>query len=75
MGSGYSSLNMIHRLKPDFIKLDMQLMRDVDSDPYKALVVQKVLEMAQGLQVETIAEGVETEGELLWAREHGAPFT
>ena len=74
MGSGYSSLNLIHRLRPDFMKLDMQLIRGVDSDPYKAVVAGKVLEMAQGLGVETIVEGVETEEELLWARERGATF-
>ena len=33
LGSGYSSLNMIHRLRPDFVKLDMQLVRGVDTDP------------------------------------------
>ena len=74
LGSGYSSLNMIHRLRPDFIKLDMQLVRGVDTDPYKALVAGKLLEMARGLEVETIVEGVETEGELAWARENGATF-
>lgn len=74
MGSGYSSLNLIHRLRPDFMKLDMQLIRGVDSDPYKAVVAGKILEMAQGLGVETIVEGVETEEELAWARERGATF-
>jgi EAL domain-containing protein (putative c-di-GMP-specific phosphodiesterase class I) len=68
MGSGYSSLNLIHRLRPDFIKLDMQLIRGVDDDPYKAVVAQKVLEMAQSLDVETIVEGVETREELEWDR-------
>ncbi|MDP9456689.1 MAG: EAL domain-containing protein [Actinomycetota bacterium] len=74
MGSGYSSLNLIHRLRPDFMKLDMQLIRGVDQDPYKAVVASKILEMAQGLGVETIVEGVETEEELAWARERGATF-
>lgn len=53
-----------HTLRPDFIKLDMQLICEVDSDPYKALVARKVLEIAQGLEIETIVEGVETEKEL-----------
>ncbi|CAA9490525.1 MAG: hypothetical protein AVDCRST_MAG25-3333 [uncultured Rubrobacteraceae bacterium] len=74
MGSGYSSLNMIHRLRPDFIKLDMQLTRGVDTDPYKAVVAGKILEMAQSLRVQTIVEGVETAEELAWARERGATF-
>ncbi len=43
-------------------------------DPYKAVVASKVLEMAQELDVQTIVEGVETEGELRWAREKKATF-
>lgn len=74
MGSGYSSLNMIHTLRPGFIKLDLQLIRGVADDPYKAVVASKVLEMAQELGVQTIVEGVETEGELRWARENKATF-
>lgn len=74
LGSGYSSLNLIHRLRPDLIKLDMQLVRGVHGDPYKAVVAQKVLEMAQSLGVETIVEGVETREELGWARDQGATY-
>lgn len=33
MGSGHSSLNLIHRLRPNFIKLDMQFVRGVHGDP------------------------------------------
>jgi EAL domain-containing protein (putative c-di-GMP-specific phosphodiesterase class I) len=61
MGSGYSSLNMIHRLRPDFIKLDMQLIRGVFDGPYKAIIARKVLEMAQEL-------GVQTQEEMNWAQ-------
>jgi EAL domain-containing protein (putative c-di-GMP-specific phosphodiesterase class I) len=64
MGSGYSSLNLIHQLRPDFIKLDMELVRGVHGDHYKAVVAQKILEMAQSLGVETIVEGVESTEEL-----------
>ena len=72
IGSGYSSLNILHQLKPDFIKLDMELVRDVDSTPYKAAIARKLLELATEVGVPTIAEGVETAAELAWVREHGA---
>lgn len=72
MGSGFSSLNLVHRLRPDFIKLDMQLTSGVHGDPYKGVVAQKVLEMAQSLNVETIVEGIETPEELRWAQDRGA---
>ncbi len=74
VGSGYSSLNMLHRLRPDFIKLDMELVRGVHADAYKALIAQKILEIARSLDVRTIAEGVETVEELEWVRAHGADY-
>ena len=74
LGSGYSSLNLIHRLRPDFMKLDIGLIRDVDNDPYKAVIARKLLELARGLGIRTIAEGVETAEELSWVRGEGADF-
>src|SRR5579883_2675409 len=74
IGAGYSSLNLLARLQPDFVKIDMELIRGVDRDPYKAQVVGKLLEMARGLGVETVVEGVETVGEWEWARDHGADY-
>jgi EAL domain-containing protein (putative c-di-GMP-specific phosphodiesterase class I) len=74
VGSGYSSLNLIHRLRPDFIKLDMELVRGVDCNPYKATVARKIIEIANDLDVSTVAEGVETSGEMGWVRAHGATF-
>jgi EAL domain-containing protein (putative c-di-GMP-specific phosphodiesterase class I) len=74
VGAGYSSLNMIHELKPDFIKLDMALVQGVDQDPFKATIVAKLFEIAQELGIRTVAEGIETPGELAWVTEHGADF-
>jgi EAL domain-containing protein (putative c-di-GMP-specific phosphodiesterase class I) len=74
VGAGYSSLNLLARLRPDYVKLDMGLTRGVDTDPYKAQVVGKLLEMARGLGVLTVVEGVETVGEWEWARAHQADY-
>ncbi len=46
VGSGYSSLNLIHELRPDLLKLDMELIRGVDQDPYKARIVANLFEVA-----------------------------
>lgn len=73
-GSGYSSLNLIHQLRPDFIKLDMELIRNVHQDAYKALITRMILELAQSLNIKTIAEGIECAEELHWVRTHGADF-
>lgn len=74
LGAGYSSLNLIHQLRPDYVKLDMDLVRHVHRDPYKALITRKILEIAQHLGIKTVAEGVEDVEELEWLREHGADF-
>ena len=74
VGAGYSSLNLLHQLRPDFVKLDKELIRGVEQDPYKALIAEKIIEIATTLGVETIAEGVETAEELAWVRQHGATY-
>ncbi len=73
-GSGYSNLNLIHQLRPDFVKLDMHLIRNVHQDSYKALITEKLLEIAHSLEIQTIAEGVESVEELQWVRDRGASF-
>lgn len=74
MGAGYSSLNLIHQLRPDYIKLDMELTRGVHEDPYKALIASKMLEIASELGISSIAEGVEHPEEYRWLRGHGATY-
>jgi EAL domain-containing protein (putative c-di-GMP-specific phosphodiesterase class I) len=74
LGSGYSSLNLLGQLRPDYVKLDRELMRDVHCDPYKSLIAQKLLETAQALNISTIAEGVECEEQCQWLSERGADF-
>ena len=74
VGSGYSSLNLIHLLRPDVVKLDMELVRDVDRDPYKARIAANLLDIANALGIDALAEGIETEGELEWVQQHGAKY-
>jgi len=74
IGSGYSGLNLLHQLRPDFIKLDMELIRNVHQDPYKAAITEKLLEIAQKLNIQTVAEGIECIEELNWLQERGATF-
>ncbi|MBD1915027.1 EAL domain-containing protein [Leptolyngbya sp. FACHB-60] len=74
LGSGYSGLNLLHQLRPDFVKLDMELIRNVHLDPYKASITEKLLEIAQNLNIKTVAEGIECIEELNWLQERGATF-
>lgn len=72
LGAGYSSLNLLSRLKPDFVKFDMELIRNIDTDPYKSHIVSKLIDVARSVGVTTVVEGIETDGEWHWAIEHGA---
>ncbi|MFL5261995.1 MAG: EAL domain-containing protein [Anaeromyxobacteraceae bacterium] len=74
LGAGWSTLNLVHHLRPDFIKLDRELIREVHEDPVKDLIASKLLEIGRGLGIQTIVEGVEKPQELQWARARGADF-
>ncbi len=62
-GAGYSGLNRLVALHPDFAKVDMALVRDVDCDSAKAQLVQALVSFARQAGISVIAEGVETEAE------------
>lgn len=79
VGSGYSSLNVLVALRPDYVKpdhvkLDMELIRDVDKEPGKAIVAGKLLETVGELGLSTVAEGIERAGERDWVSAHGSTF-
>ncbi len=74
LGAGYSSLNLLARLRPDFVKLDMYLAHDVESDPYKAMVASRLMDLARDLEVRIVAEGIETEEQWRWFHNAGADF-
>ena len=74
VGSGYSSLNLLNEVRPDYMKLDMELARGVDRDPYKMNIVQHLIAIAQSNGTKVVAEGIETQAEADWMRAHGADY-
>ncbi|MGN7468883.1 EAL domain-containing protein [Brevibacillus sp. SAFN-007a] len=63
-GAGYSSLESITEIDPDFIKLDMSLIRNIDVDPIKQALLETFVSFAEKVRCKIIAEGIETEREL-----------
>ncbi|BAU29489.1 diguanylate cyclase (GGDEF)-like protein [Aneurinibacillus soli] len=63
-GAGYSSLEAIAEIYPDYIKLDMALIRNIDSDPVKQALVETFVQFANKVKCRIIGEGIETEKEL-----------
>ena len=70
-GAGYAGLNLLAAFQPDYIKLDMELIRDIDANAAKQTIVGGILKIATDLGVTPICEGVETEAECLVLREMG----
>ncbi len=64
-GSGYSSLNMLSTLPIDALKLDMQFIRSAFSARKDTRLLEAMIRLAGSLEVPTIAEGVETEEQML----------
>lgn len=68
-GAGYSSFRHILRLEPDLIKLDMALVRDIDLDRTRRSLASALVRFAHETGSGVVAEGVETEAELIALRE------
>ena len=70
-GTGYSSLARIRDMPVDVLKIDRSFVSGVDVDPQNQSIVSAFIELSRGLGVTTLAEGIETEGELAFVRDRG----
>lgn len=73
-GTGYSGLSTVAALKPDFIKVDMSLVRDVDKDPVRRALMETMVTLAGRIGSQIIAEGIETKGEARALTEIGVHY-
>lgn len=70
-GAGYAGLGLLADFQPDLIKIDMQLIRGIDSSPARRAVVDGILAIAGKLDITVLAEGIETEEEFRILKEAG----
>ncbi len=73
-GSGFSTLQVIAELYPDFIKIDMSLIRDLDKTPIKLALVEALVDFSKKTGAQLIAEGIETIAELECLLELGIEY-
>lgn len=71
LGEGFSSLRLWSELKPDYVKIDMHFIQGIDHDPVKAQFVRSIQSIAEKSGTRVIAEGIETQAELIAVRDLG----
>lgn len=70
-GAGHAGLALLTQFQPDIVKLDMDLIRGIDTDPVKRTVVKHTLNLLRDLGITALCEGVETFAELQVLRDLG----
>ncbi|MHC8320923.1 EAL domain-containing response regulator [Pseudomonas sp. GB2N2] len=70
-GTGYSSLAYLRRFPFDKLKIDIAFIREVTSNPQDAAIAKTIIELAHSLNLQVIAEGVETHEQLAFLTENG----
>jgi EAL domain-containing protein (putative c-di-GMP-specific phosphodiesterase class I) len=73
-GAGHSGLGLLANLQTDVLKLDMDLVRGIDTSLPRRLIVNSLVGLATKMKIRVVAEGVETVGELVALQECGIRF-
>lgn len=70
-GAGHAGLNLLAKFQPRIIKIDIDLVRDIDKIPVKQAIVEALLTMCRKLSIRPLVEGVESREEVDYFRAQG----
>lgn len=71
VGTGFSTLEVLELLNPDYVKIDRQYINYCDQDAYNQEFLGRVIELAKKLEITVLAEGIERQEELDYCRKNG----
>lgn len=74
MGAGYAGLTSFAMLEPQYVKIDLGLVRNVDTEAIKQTLIRTIVRLAEDLGIDVIAEGVETRAEAETLASIGCPL-
>ncbi len=74
LGEGFSSLRLWSELRPEYVKIDMHFIQGINNDPVKLQFVRSIQQIAEKSDTLVIAEGIETQAELLVLRDLGVAY-
>jgi diguanylate cyclase (GGDEF)-like protein/PAS domain S-box-containing protein len=69
-GTGHSSLNYLRQIPLDYVKIDRSFVMNITTSPHDTAIIKSIITLAHSLNLKVIAEGVETEQQLEFLREH-----
>ena len=73
-GAGYGSLQSLAEVRPEWLKIDMSLMTDIDTDEIRRILVTSMVTFSERLGVSLVAEGIERPEQLDTLRELGVEY-
>ena len=73
-GAGYAGLGLLAKFQTDYIKLDMEMVRGLDTDLPRRIIVDGIIRIARALEIKVIAEGIETGSEYAALRALGVRY-
>lgn len=73
-GAGYAGLTSFANIEPEIVKIDMSLIRNVDTNTVKHRIVSRMTQLAHDLGILVVAEGIETPGERVALTDIGCDF-
>lgn len=73
-GTGYSSFGYVNKLPIDIIKIDMSLIKNLNTDSKNILIVKSIIDMSHNLNIKVVSEGIETKEQFNILNELGCDF-